>query len=119
MFTILLLGPLSFIDNSPPPNVPSPNFFQTEKMAQNQCFHRNRVVKKNWQWGLGQHGLWHLPDIFSIAPRSLREGHTYSFFLQAVQGELGSRIIAIAMFYCGLVSRLRGKINSAKTVART
>ena len=88
MFTILLLGPLSFIDNSPPPNVPSPNFFQTEKMAQNQCFHRNRVVKKNWQWGLGQHGPRHLPDIFSIAPRSFREGHTYSFFLQAVQGEL-------------------------------
>ena len=82
---ILLLGPLSFIDNSPPPNVPSPNFFQTEKMAQNQCFHRNRVVKKNWQWGLGQHGLWHLPDIFSIAPRSFREGRLYSFFLQAVQ----------------------------------
>jgi hypothetical protein len=27
MFTILLLGPLSFIDNLPPPKVPSPNFF--------------------------------------------------------------------------------------------
>ena len=64
----------------PSPNVPSPNFFQTEKMAQNQCFHRNRVVKKNWQWGLGQHGPRHLPDIFSIDPRSFREGHTYSFF---------------------------------------
>ena len=88
-------------------------------MAQNQCFHRNRVVKKNWQWGLGQHGPRHLPDIFSIAPRSLREGRLYSFFLQAVQVKLGSRIIAIAMFYCGLVSRLRGKINSAKTVAKT
>jgi hypothetical protein len=66
---------------------PAQIFYQTEKMAQNQCFHRNRVVKKNWPWGFDRHGPRHLPDIFSIAPRSLREGHVVSFFLQAVQGE--------------------------------
>jgi|TARA_B110000211_G_scaffold15964_1_gene16708 hypothetical protein len=56
-------------------------------MAQNQCFHRNRVVKKNWPPAFSHGGGGALPDIFSIAPPSFREGHVVRFFLQAVQGE--------------------------------
>ena len=70
-----------------PQNVPSPNFSQTPKMAQNQCFHRNRVVKKNWPSAFGQHGGGALPDVFYIAPPTFREGHVVRFFLQPVQGE--------------------------------
>jgi hypothetical protein len=56
-------------------------------MAQNQCFHRNRVVKKNWPSAFGQHGGGALPDVFFIAPPSFREGQMVRFFLQPVQGE--------------------------------
>jgi hypothetical protein len=54
-------------------------------MAQNQCFHRNRVVKKNWPEGFSQHGGGALPDIFSIAPPSLREGDVVNFFYSTLE----------------------------------
>ena len=54
--------------------------FKTGKMAQNQCFHRNRDLKKNWLGGFGQQSTRHLPDISSSAPPSLREGDAVSFF---------------------------------------
>ena len=46
----------------------------------------------------GQHGGGALPDIFSIAPPSLREGEIVSFFLQGREVGLGSRIISIPCF---------------------
>ena len=45
--------------------IPSPNFSQTPKMAQNQCFHRNRVVKKKGLNRLVQQSTRQTTHIFS------------------------------------------------------
>ena len=56
-------------------------FFKTVKMAQNQCFHRNRVVKKKLALGFGTAEHTALARYLFHRPPGFKRGENGEFFL--------------------------------------